>query len=69
MVNHVSTQLPYALTAAGVSFVGYIIAGALGYKYESAIAMAVALPVTLILMVVTVFVINLIEKKKGAIIE
>ena len=26
-VNHVSTQLPYALTVAGVSFVSYIIAG------------------------------------------
>ena len=68
-VNHVSTQLPYALTAAGVSFVGYIIAGALGYKYESAIAIAVALPITLVLMVITVFVINVIEKKKGAIVK
>lgn len=26
-VNHVSTQLPYAVTVAGVSFVTYIIAG------------------------------------------
>ncbi len=26
-INHVSTQLPYALTVAGISFVGYIIAG------------------------------------------
>ena len=26
-INHVSTQLPYALTVAGVSFVAYIIAG------------------------------------------
>ena len=26
-VNHVSTQLPYAVTAAAVSFVTYIIAG------------------------------------------
>lgn len=26
-IAHVSTQLPYALTVAGVSFVGYIIAG------------------------------------------
>ncbi|MCR5684387.1 MAG: Na+/H+ antiporter NhaC family protein [Lachnospiraceae bacterium] len=26
-INHVNTQLPYALTCAGVSFVGYIIAG------------------------------------------
>ncbi len=26
-VNHVSTQLPYALTVCGVSFVTYIVAG------------------------------------------
>ena len=26
-INHVSTQLPYALTVAGVSFISYIIAG------------------------------------------
>ena len=26
-VNHVSTQLPYAITVAGFSFVGYILAG------------------------------------------
>ena len=28
-VNHVSTQLPYALTVAGVSFITYIWAGIL----------------------------------------
>ena len=26
-LNHVSTQLPYALTVAAVSFVGFIVAG------------------------------------------
>ena len=26
-VNHVSTQLPYAMTVAGVSFVSFIVAG------------------------------------------
>lgn len=26
-VNHVSTQLPYALTVAGVAAVGYLLAG------------------------------------------
>ena len=38
-VNHVSTQLPYALTAAAVSFVGYLIAGAIAYMYESSVAL------------------------------
>ena len=26
-INHISTQLPYVLTVAGISFVNYIIAG------------------------------------------
>ena len=51
-VNHVSTQLPYALTAAFVSTVGYLMAGILGYTFESNVALA-ALPVTLVLLVIT----------------
>lgn len=50
-VNHVSTQLPYAATAAAVSFVGYIIAGILGYYSESSLAL-IATPITLVLMLV-----------------
>ena len=60
-VNHVSTQLPYALTAAAVSCVGYVLAGILGYNFESATAL-VALPVTLVLMVVVIFVIKKMKK-------
>lgn len=60
-VNHVSTQLPYALTAAAVSCVGYVLAGVLGYNFESATAL-VALPVTLVLMVVVVFVLKRMKK-------
>ena len=56
-VNHVSTQLPYALTAASVSFVGYLIAGAIAYMYESSVAL-IALPITLGLMLVTMLVIR-----------
>lgn len=56
-VNHVSTQLPYALTAAAVSAVGYILAGILGYLSEGKLAL-VALPVTLVLMVVVMFVLR-----------
>lgn len=48
-VNHVTTQLPYAMTCAGVCAVGYVIAGAIGYFTGSAAAMA-ATPVTLLLL-------------------
>lgn len=50
-VTHVSTQLPYALTAAAVSFVSYIIAGFV----PNAI---IALPVAIVLMIGTLFVIR-----------
>ncbi len=56
-VNHVSTQLPYALTAAAVSIVGYIIAGGIAYATESSMAL-IALPITVALMVVTMFAIR-----------
>ena len=54
-VNHVYTQLPYAMTAAGVSAVGYLLAGVLGYTYESSVAL-IACPITLALMVATIMV-------------
>lgn len=60
-VNHVSTQLPYALTAAFVSTVGYLMAGVLGYTFESNIALA-ALPVTLVLLVITLMGIKKLAK-------
>ena len=62
-VNHVSTQLPYALTAAAVSAVGFLMAGIIGYTTESDVAI-IALPVSLILMVVTLIVIEKVTKKK-----
>ena len=47
-VTHVSTQLPYALTVAGVSFVAYIIAGLVPNAF-------IALPVAAALMICTLF--------------
>ena len=58
-VNHVSTQLPYALTVAGVSFVCYIIAGLIKQWYF-------VLPIAVALMIGTLFVIRLFEGKKKA---
>ncbi|MCQ2362594.1 MAG: Na+/H+ antiporter NhaC family protein [Acidaminococcaceae bacterium] len=52
-VNHVSTQLPYALTAAAVAAVGFLVAGVMGYMWETSAAL-LSLPITLALMVVTI---------------
>ena len=49
-VNHVSTQLPYSLTVAGVSIAGYLVAGALGYSFGNSTAL-LALPVTIFLLI------------------
>ncbi len=57
-VNHVSTQLPYALTVAGVSAVSYVIAGFIPKVY-------VALPVAIVLMIATLFVVKTIFDKKA----
>ncbi|MBQ3418220.1 MAG: Na+/H+ antiporter NhaC family protein [Ruminococcus sp.] len=56
-INHVSTQLPYALTVAGVSFVGFIIAGFVQNWL-------IALPIAIALMVGTLIVIKFIMKNK-----
>ena len=53
-VNHVTTQLPYAVTAAVVSFVSYIIAGFVQSAW-------IALPVAIALMVATMFVIRAVN--------
>ena len=55
-INHVSTQLPYALTVAGVSFVSYLIAGILTEWY-------ISLPIAIALMLATLFVIKAISSK------
>ncbi len=59
-INHVSTQLPYALTVAGVSFVTYVIAGILA---QTANAGIIALPIGLVFTVGTLLVIRSIGKK------
>ena len=48
-VTHVSTQLPYAMTVAGVSFAAYIIAGFIPNAF-------IALPIAIVLMLGTLFV-------------
>ena len=58
-VQHVSTQLPYALTIAGVSFVNYIIAGFV----QNAV---ICLVIGAVLTVATLFVIRAVTGKKAA---
>ena len=53
-VTHVSTQLPYAIVAAAVSFVTYIVAGFVKTAW-------IALPVGIVLMLVVLFVIKMIN--------
>jgi Na+/H+ antiporter NhaC len=60
-VEHVQTQLPYALTVAGVSFVAFILAGVLNLANVAWIA----IPVAIALMIGTLFVIKLIVKRKS----
>ena len=56
-INHVSTQLPYALTVAVVSFISFIIAGFVQQWY-------IALPISVILMVGILFVIKFTRKNE-----
>ncbi len=58
-IDHVSTQLPYALTVAGVSFVSYLIAPFVK-------TWLIALPIGIVLMVGTLLVIKLITGKEKA---
>ncbi len=58
-VDHVATQLPYAITVAAVSFVSYIIAGFVPNAW-------IALPISVVLMVATLFVIRAVVRKKNA---
>lgn len=51
-VTHVSTQLPYAILAAAVSFVTYIVAGFVKTAW-------IALPVGIVLMLIVLFVIKM----------
>ncbi len=50
-VNHVSTQLPYAIVAAAVSFVSYIIAGFVRNVW-------ICLPIAIVLMLAVLFLIK-----------
>ena len=55
-IGHVSTQLPYALTVAGVSFLGYLLAGFVQKAW-------IVLPVAVVMMLATLLMIRTVQKK------
>ena len=57
-VDHVSTQLPYAITVAAISFVMFVLAGFVKSAW-------ICLPIGVVLTVGTLFVIKMITKKKA----
>ena len=57
-MNHVSTQLPYALTVAGVSFVGFLLSGLIKNWF-------VTFPISVVLMIGTLFAIKFLDGKKA----
>ena len=58
-INHVSTQFPYAATVAAVAFVTYIIAGFIPNA-------VIVLPIGIVLMLITLFVIRGTIARRGA---
>ena len=56
-LNHVSTQIPYAVTVAAISFVMFVVAGFV----QNAL---ICLPIGIVLTIGTLFVIKMITKKK-----
>lgn len=57
-INHVSTQLPYALTVAVVSFVGYILAGIIQSAW-------IVLPISIVMMCAVLYIIKILTSKKS----
>ncbi len=57
-INHVSTQMPYAITVAALSFVCYILAGFVSKWY-------IVLPIGIVLTIATLFVLKAINSKKA----
>ena len=58
-VNHVSTQLPYALTVAAVSFAAYLLTGFVQNWL-------ITLPIAIAMMLATLFVLRGVISRKAA---
>ena len=62
-INHVSTQLPYAITVAAVSFVSFLIAAFVSILLPNIQTWFISLPIAIALMIGTLFVIRARVKK------
>ena len=58
-INHVTTQLPYSIFVALISFIGFIIAGLAKNWF-------VSFPITLVIMVIALFLVKSILRKQAA---
>jgi Na+/H+ antiporter NhaC len=61
-INHVTTQMPYALTVAATCVVGYLLSGIIGYKTDSSLAIIV----TPIMFVLLYIVLMILKGRKSA---
>ena len=60
-IDHVSTQLPYAISVAAISFVAYILAG----LFDLAGITWLSIPVGIVLTVLFLFVMKKLVKKEA----
>ena len=64
-INHVTTQLPYALTAAAVSAVGYLAAGVIGFYTNNKLAL-LGTPCAFVILVIVILIVNKVQDRKEA---
>jgi Na+/H+ antiporter NhaC len=62
-IDHVSTQIPYALTVAVVCFLGYIVAGFVA-PMGFAVSILVTLPVAVVLLLIALFLLPKVLKQR-----
>ncbi|MBR5931226.1 MAG: Na+/H+ antiporter NhaC family protein [Lachnospiraceae bacterium] len=64
-INHVTTQLPYALTAAAVSAVGYLAAGVIGFYTNNKLAL-LGTPCAFVILIIVILILNKVQDRKEA---
>ena len=63
-INHVSTQLPYAITVAAVSFVSFLIASFISILLPNIQTWFISLPIAILLTICTLLAIKTRVVKK-----